>query len=526
MLKKLDRETIISELEKENGPSLLANNPHIDKNSLLDDTAALFIEQGIGSALLVRLVKTRSLLIRLSSDPEILPAVRRYLDAESPKLRRNAARLLGQLSRSEDDAELLASRLITEPQRYVRPSIILSLGLIGGETAQKTLDAYAPIPPADETEIKHYDEECEALRLARVTAMRHEKHTFRGLDKPYDIELSAPDRLSEQLKEELEELGFSVLDVRRSSVNVKTDDYSALFEARCFSEALFTIAKGISLKPETVAPIAKSFILDFMRTTHAGDPPYRYRIEIDGDMVDIDGNFERTTYKRAVRDLIDDDRIVNAPSDYEIELRIVPAGNASRLYLKLFTVKDERFFYRKQTIAASMNPSTAAAVLRLASDYLTLNARVIDPCCGSGTLLFERGLIAPCASLTGVDIAHAAIDAARINADAAYSHGITHAKFICNDILRFESKRPYDELICNLPFGNRVGNHSSCARLYTGLLDRLPQLVKKGGVAVLYTMEFTLLKNLIRTHSNLEILKTERTEAGGLTPMVFVIRVN
>ena len=117
MLKKLDRETIISELEKENGPSLLANNPHIDKNSLLDDTAALFIEQGIGSALLVRLVKTRSLLIRLSSDPEILPAVRRYLDAESPKLRRNAARLLGQLSRSADDAELLASRLITEPQR-------------------------------------------------------------------------------------------------------------------------------------------------------------------------------------------------------------------------------------------------------------------------------------------------------------------------------------------------------------------------------------------------------------------------
>ena len=173
MLKKLDRETIISELEKENGPSLLANNPHIDKNALLDDTATLFIQQGIGSALLVRLVKTRSLLIRLSSDPEILPAVRRYLDAESPKLRRNAARLLGQLSRSEDDAELLASRLITEPQRYVRPSIILSLGLIGGETAQKTLDAYSPIPPADETEIKHYDEECEALRLARVTAMRH-----------------------------------------------------------------------------------------------------------------------------------------------------------------------------------------------------------------------------------------------------------------------------------------------------------------------------------------------------------------
>ena len=50
-------------------------------------------------------------------------------------------------------------------------------------------------------------------------------------------------------------------------------------------------------------------------------------------------------------------------------------------------------------------------------------------------------------------------------------------------------------------------------------------LVKKGGIAVLYTMEFTLLKNLIRERRNIEILKQERTEAGGLTPMIFILRV-
>ena len=113
-----------------------------------------------------------------------------------------------------------------------------------------------------------------------------------------------------------------------------------------------------------------------------------------------------------------------------------------------------------------------------------------------------------------------------MNAEAAVKTcGITQAKFICNDIMRFESKRPYDELICNLPFGNRVGNHSSCERLYEGLLDRMGLLVKKGGIAVLYTMEFTLLKNLIRERRNIEILKQERTEAGGLTPMIFILRV-
>lgn len=519
-LKRLTREQIMAELEKENGPSLLANNPHIDKEALLMETAYLFIEQGVGSALLVRLAKTRTYLIKLSTISEILPAVRKHLNSDSPKLRRNSARLLGQLSRSEEDVELLIDMLKTEQQRYVRPSVVLSLGLIGGEKAAKALADYTPQPPLDETEVKHYDEECEALRLARVTVMKHEKHNFKELDREYEIELSASDRLSTQLAEELEELGFDPYDIRRDSLSVKTDNFEGLYEARCFSEALLTIAKGVSFRPETVASIAKPFMLDFMKSTHEGTPPYRYRIEIDGEIDD------RTAYKRAVRDLIDDEEIVNAPSDYEIELRIVPLGNASRLYLKLYTFKDDRFFYRKQTIPASMNPATAASVIRLVSDYLTINARVIDPCCGSGTLLFERGLIAPCISLTGVDLAHSAIDAARVNSDAAYQKGLTQAKFICNDILRFEPKRPYDELISNLPFGNRVGNHNSCVRLYSGLLDRLPLLVKKGGIAVLYTMEFTLLKNLIKSNPNLELLKTERTEAGGLTPMVFVIRVN
>ena len=61
--------------------------------------------------------------------------------------------------------------------------------------------------------------------------------------------------------------------------------------------------------------------------------------------------------------------------------------------------------------------------------------------------------------------------------------------------------------------------------LYSLLLDRMGLLVKKGGIAVLYTMEFTLLKNLIRERRNIEILKQERTEAGGLTPMIFILRV-
>ena len=528
-MKILSRKQLKQELEKPNGPMLLADDPNINKNLLMKEASSLFIEEGLASALLVRLSKSRSLLLQMSTDAALLNAIRASLKNESPKLRRNAARLLGNLSRENADAELLIEALNAEDTRFVKPSMLLALGAVGGDAAQEFLNGYTVMPAADESETKHYNEECEALKQARTAAIKHEKHNFRSLDKIYEIELSAPDRLTEQLKGEIEDLGIDCYDIRRNSLKIKTDDYPVLFEARCFSEALFTVASDLDMKAENIiqdiAAQAKAFMLPFMKNTHDGNPPYRYRIEISGN---DNGDIENMTeFKKQLRDFIDCDELINAPSDYEIEIRLALSSGRARLYMKLLTVRDERFRYRVAAIPAAINPSTAAAILRFASEYLTVNARVIDPCCGSGTLLIERGLISPCASLTGVDIAHKAIDAARRNADAAaLKMGVKQAKFIANDILRFECRRPYDELICNLPFGNRVGNHSTCEKLYAGLLDRLPLLVKKGGIALLYTMEFTLLKKLIRGHKNLELLKQERTESGGLTPMIFILRVN
>ena len=162
-----------------------------------------------------------------------------------------------------------------------------------------------------------------------------------------------------------------------------------------------------------------------------------------------------------------------------------------------------------------------AALLLYAREYLEPGARVLDPCCGSGTMLFERERLTDCASLTGVDIAHRAIEIARKNAIA----GESRAKFVTNDSLRFTAERPYDELIANLPFGNRVGNHKANELFYAGLLDRLPHWVKKGGVAVLYTMEFTLLKKLLRDRPALRLVTEITTNAGGLLPGVFIVKV-
>ncbi len=514
-MKKLTDDEILNILAEPNGAEKLCGM-RVDQSALLESAARLFTERNAASALLIRLANKKSLLIKLENDSALRGAVGRALSGETPKLRRNAARLAGALKCTELTGEIIAA-LEREEQRFVRPSMLLALGSIADERAEEYLKAYCVAPAADETEKKHFNEETEALKLALRQFNRGEKHVFTGLSEEWAIELRCPDMLTHQLEEELGDLGAAAYDVRRASLKVKTADYSALFEARCFREALFVISQGVGASPAEIVKKTIPFLIKLMSSSHSGAAPYRFRVELDIECPD------RAKLVREVASAVECAELVNSPSDYEVELRIEGNMRSCRLYAKLFTFRDERFAYRAESIPASMDPSVAAAVLRLAQDYLGVNARVIDPCCGSGTFLIERGLLSPCQSLTGVDIAHHAIDVARRNTALS---GVD-AKYTVNDILRFVCHRPYDELICNLPFGNRVGTHSSCEGLYRGLLNRLPELVKKGGVAILYTMEFTLLKKLILASGDkLTLLSQHRTEAGGLTPMIFILRVN
>lgn len=514
-MKKLTDDEIMARLSEPNGAEKLVNM-NVDTDAMLESAVRLFCERGAASALLLRLANKKRHLIAMTGDERLIASLKEALTGDTPKLRRNAARLIGTI-KAEGCADALMEALDAEPQRFVRPSMILALGSIGGEKAAEYLKNYRVAPAADETEQKHFNEESDALTLALRSFVPREAHEFLGLSHSFAIELLCPDMLTHQLEEELGDIGLEAYDVRRSSLKVNTGDYPALFEARCFREALFVISQGVDFTPEAIAKKAAPYLKELMRSCHSGKPPYRFRVELGVECPD------RAKVVRDIASSVECAELLNAPSDYEVELRIEGNVRFCRLYAKLFTFKDTRFSYRAESIPASMDPSVAAAVLRLAQDYLGVNARVIDPCCGSGTFLIERGLLSPCKSLTGVDIAHHAIDAARRNTALS---GVD-AKYTVNDILRFVCHRPYDELICNLPFGNRVGTHSSCESLYKGLLNRLPELVKKGGVAILYTMEFTLLKKLItQCGERVTLLSQHRTEAGGLTPMIFILRVN
>lgn len=440
-------------------------------------------------------------------------------EAARAKLRKNAARLMGEL-KHEDFLDPLIAALDAEKIRFVRPSMLLAIGAIGGDKAATYLNRYRVLDYVTEgPDLKHQTQELEALNIARRSQIKLPKHTFTGLDREYEFELRAPEKLVGSLLFEMQQLGIKPQEQNGDSVLVRASSVDKLLQLRSMQSMLIPVASNLNENAGGHFRFCSRFMQDFFESCTAGDPPYGYRIELRGNVPN------RSARIKIFASIMDTEKLLNTPSAYELELifeTLPRCKNRCNVYARPTFFNDTRFDYREESLPASIHPATAAAIIRYAREHMKPNARVLDPCCGSGTMLIEREKFMPVEGLTGVDIAHRAIEIARGNAKKAGSK----AKFVCNDMLRFEAKRPYDEIIANLPFGNRVGSHANNEILYAGMLDKLPAWLNKDGVAIFYTMEFTLLKKLIRKRPYLRLVTETRTEAGGLMPGIFIVKLN
>lgn len=452
------------------------------------------------------------------------------LTSNDPKLRKNAAKLMGALM-DEHDAEPLISALSCETTLFVIPSLILALGSLA-ENSPAACDALLSFtPPESEPEQARLIRDIEeSLAKARSKFIKRESHSFSGFDSEHTIELLYPEGLGAGLMYELgTAAGITPVSRSKSSVLVSASDYAALFRMRSFTEALFPVltASGEltrqTLDYKELANDARKMLCDLMRF-HSGEPPYAYRIENRLPRAD------RKAAARAFSEVLDADGMFqNATTGYELELRISGDEACHTLYVKLFTFPDTRFSYRLSDVPASINPATAAALLGSARDamHYTEGARVLDITCGSGTLLIERERLCGAgrpSELLGLDISRRAIDAAETNAKAADSR----AHFLHTDCLKYSVKpnERYHEVIANLPFGNRVGNHENNRTLYEGIARKLPEWLLPNGTALLYTADKRLLFRIVqRPDSKLKLLKEIKTVSGGLSPSGFVLKL-
>ena len=414
--------------------------------------------------------------------------------SEKPKVRKNAYRLMGALEDGRDLPVLRAS-LQKEDTLFAIPSLLLALGKLGDEG---TLRAYGP--PASLS--PETDGLVAQIVLARDKALQgfetYGAETITRLPAPRKVLCYAPEGFLDMLMEELQTLGFDPA-AENGAAAVVTNRIDLVYQADCMAEALLPVARDVPLDADGIAQRVGML------------PGDRYRIELRGYTRD-----RRKLIAALARALPGQ----NNPSAYDTELRVDCHMDRADLYLKLWNVADSRYPWRQRTVSASIHPATAACLVRYAKKFETRERpRVLDPFCGCGSLLFAREKLGPCRVLMGVDKSGTAVESARVNARA----GKSKAAFVTKDILRFEGREGFDLILSNLPFGNRVGSHEDTTRLYDRFVRRLPDLLSPGGTAVLYTMEYKLLKACLDRARGLTLRAQKRTEAGGLLPWIFVV---
>ncbi|MBR6684170.1 MAG: HEAT repeat domain-containing protein, partial [Firmicutes bacterium] len=206
-------------------------------------------EEPAAAAFLVRVArqkKYREQINKWLGDRKLLY---RLLGSDDAKMRKNIARLMGQLLVPEDVLPL-AEALEHESKRMVIPSMILALGALKTPQAITALHAYQVKPAQDASEEKHVQAELEALRTALSAFQQLPKHSFKGFSSKMPLELRCGRGLERALAEEL--TGLDVRDVKPGRVTLAVSKWEELKISRIWREALIPLCRGVEVNTENV----------------------------------------------------------------------------------------------------------------------------------------------------------------------------------------------------------------------------------------------------------------------------------
>lgn len=421
-----------------------------------------------------------------------------FLKSEDAKTRKNTALLMGDL-RNQDFLAPVFEAYLAEQQMFVKSSYLSAMKSFDCrkcmEQLKTRLDELLLMEPDEENQ-KHISEEMRELSALIVMTEGVRTHEFIGYDEKYNIVLLTNRNHQELTAEEiLERAPTAEVKVFNSGVRAAVTGLHFAESIRTYQELLFMV-KGMASCPmdaeKAAQVIVKSDLLSFLNRSHKGNPPYYFRVEIKSKMEPD----KRMAFAKKLSDQLErlsGRALINTTSRYELEIRLVQnkEGNFN-LLIKLYTLKDERFSYRKEAAAASIRPYNAALTAALTKDYMKEGAQVLDPFCGVGTMLIERHKAVRANTTYGLDIQAASIEKAKENTEAA--HQIIH--YINKDFFDFEHQYLFDEIITDMPF--RIGRitEQEILTLYRRFFQFVPSVLKEDGIIILYSHDRAYVRQM------------------------------
>lgn len=432
-------------------------------------------------------------------DPEVLLDLLKDPDA---KVRKNGALVLGKLG-TESCREALWRAYREENQRFVRGAYLEALKGCDCSKYQKELKERREELLREEQTIetrKHQREELSALDSLIYACEKPVKHEFTGITRDSDVVLITHRDYREATARQIT-AGHVVF--LRSGLKVLGADLEELLSIRTFQELLFCMDVEDLQKDTIVQQLATSNLKQLLKEYHQEGGPFFFRIECKSRM-EPEERIRFTKKLAADLEYQTGGMLVNSTTDYELELRLVETKTGGFYpLLKLYTLPDHRFRYRKNSVAASIKPVRAALFMELARPWLKEGARVLDPFCGVGTMLLERNYLAHGDTLYGVDQYGPAIGGARENARIA---GVP-AHFVNRDFLDFTHEYPFDEIVTNFPVkGGSITGHQ-LEFLYGKFFEKAERLLKPEGFILLYSHDRAFVKRQLREHKAMKLLK-------------------
>lgn len=420
------------------------------------------------------------------------------LNSEDAKTRKNTALLLGDLG-NQEYLRPVYEAYESETQMFVKSSYLAAIRNFDYREYmhcfKERLDRLSATERTADNQ-KHITEEIRELSALIVSMEGVKLHEFQGMEDDYDIILLTNRNFQEITAEELRRLEPDAkIKLFGAGVMAKVEGLAWMDRIRTYQELLFVV-RGVetcTMNAEKAAEkIVNSDLLNFMTRSHKGKPPFYFRVEFKSKM-ELDKRSAFTKKLSAGIERLSERTFINTTSNYEFEIRLIENKEGEcNVLVKLYTLRDERFSYRKEVIPTSIKAVNAALCVELSRDYMKEDAQVLDPFCGVGTMLIERHKAIKANTMYGLDIQGAAITKARSNTEAA--HQIAH--YINRDFFDFKHDYLFDEIITNMPF--RIGRKTEdeIYELYVKFFRTAKNYLKEDGIMVLYSHDEEYVKQM------------------------------
>lgn len=259
---------------------------------------------------------------------------------------------------------------------------------------------------------------------------------------------------------------------------------------------LAAIRAAVARGPAFPGAVDRAFAV---RPRRRGKTTFRVIARKSGDHA-----FRRVDLQKAVEwgvlDRLPTWRLVEDDAHIEVWVSLIRAHLIVGLRLSDRTMRQRE--YRKAGLPAALKPTVARAMALLSRPQD--DDVVLDPMCGSGTVLIERARAARYRLLLGGDLDDAAVSATRENIGTRYKP---------IEIRRWDARElpledgSVDAILTNLPFGKQIGTPAENRALYPALLAEWARVLRDSGRMVLLTGDRALLTRAVQQQPRLTIAR-------------------